>query len=44
MMNDKTAKLLLEEERYEGNANTPTIHKEYAYATQYTVVYGCGHR
>ena len=30
MINDKTAKLLLEEERYEGNANTPTIHKEYA--------------
>ena len=29
-MNDKTAKLLLEEERYEGGANSPTIHKEYA--------------
>ena len=28
-MNDKTATLLLEEERYPGGANTPTIHKEY---------------
>ena len=29
-MNDKTAKLLIEEERYPDGANTPTIHKEYA--------------
>ena len=29
-MNDKTAKLLIEEERYDDGANSPTIHKEYA--------------
>lgn len=29
-MNDTTAKLLLEEEKYENGANCPTVHKEYA--------------
>ena len=29
-MNDKTAKLLIEEVRYPDGANSPTIHKEYA--------------
>ena len=28
-MNNKTATLLLEEERFEKGANTPNIHKEY---------------
>ena len=28
-MNDKTAKLLLEEERFPDGATSPTIHKEY---------------
>lgn len=29
-MNDRDAKLLLKEERYENGANVPTIYKEYA--------------
>lgn len=29
-MNDKNAKLLINEERYPDGANYPTIHKEYA--------------
>lgn len=29
MLNDKTAKLISEEERYPGGANSPTIHSEY---------------
>lgn len=29
-MNDKTAKLLIEEKRYPNGGNSPTIHKEYA--------------
>ena len=29
-MNDKTAKLMLKEERYPHGANSPTVHKEYA--------------
>ncbi|MCH5151810.1 MAG: hypothetical protein J1F65_04040 [Clostridiales bacterium] len=29
-MNNKTAKLLTEEERYPDGANSPTVHKEYA--------------